>query len=73
MSTQAVLHGETVVCKHAKKFINACRVELGMSEAEVIERIVNGYVHSWHQQYEIPLDSSYATLGATIRTVLARN
>ena len=72
MSTQSVLNGEAVVCSHAKKFINACRIEFHMTEAEVIERIVNGYVHSWHQQYEIPLGTSYATLGTAIRTVLSR-
>lgn len=71
MSKQPILQGETVVCSHAKKFINACRIELGMTEAEVVERIIGGYVHSWHREFEIPLDATYATLGTAIRNQLA--
>lgn len=71
MSKHGILNGETVVCAHSKKWLDAARIELGLSESEVVERIVNGYVHSWHVQFEIPLDTSYATLVAAIRRQLA--
>lgn len=72
MSEYAVLNGEAVVCKHSKKWIDSCRIELGLSEAEVVERIINGYVHSWHIQFEIPVDATYSTVGAAIRKQLNR-
>lgn len=71
MSKHGILHGETVVCSHSKRWIDAARIELGMSESEIVERIINGYVHSWHQQFEIPTNTSYTTLVAAIRRQLS--
>ena len=71
MAKEAILNGESVVCKHTKKWINAARLEFNLTEGEVVERMLNGYVHSWHIQFEVPLNSTFAALADSIRDRIA--
>jgi hypothetical protein len=67
MTKAAVLNGETVVCQHTKRWVHTAGVVLGLTEAEVIERMLNGYVHQWHVQFEVPLNSTGPYLALAIR------
>jgi len=58
---------EVDVCSHTRKFINMLRIELGLTEREAVERMLNSYAHDWYTEFEVPLDSSHSAVGAAIR------